>query len=560
MQNFKFSEIKYARPDMEKLRAELKSYIKSFKSAKSFEEADALFLNYEKSFEHFDTMRTVAHIRNTADMNDKFYEAEMEFFNAELPKFAVEQSEADKLLLSSPYRAEFEKKYGVHLIKDIEAQVRLADERIVNEQVEEANLCQKYSKTAGCCTTEFMGESCNFYGLLKYMESPDRAVRRAAFLKWAELYESISNELDDIYLQLVKLRKTMAKKLGFKSFVEMAYLSNGHFYYTPEDIAKFRKQVVEVIVPISEKLFKAQQKRLGVDTLYYYDEMLSYPEGNAVPNGDMQKLVDCAHEMYTEMSKESGEFFDFMVSHELFDLKTREGKHQGGYCTFLTEYKAPFIFSNFNGTSADVDVLTHEAGHALQAYLSAQTLPLSSQIWATSDVCEIHSMTMEHFAYPYMEKFFGGNAEKYRRAHLAAAITTVPYLCLVDHFQHKVYANDFDAKGLRGRWKKLEKIYMPWRNYGGNEFLENGGFWMQKQHIFLYPFYYVDYALAQISAFEYFARSKKEPEKAWQDYLKLCRAGGSGGYFELLSCGNLSNPFKDGAVEKVMQGIADGLL
>ncbi|MDE5722329.1 MAG: M3 family oligoendopeptidase [Clostridia bacterium] len=560
VKDFKFSELKYERPDMGNLRSMLQVYIKSFKSAKSFEEADALFLNYEKSFEKFETMRTIAHIRNTADMNDKFYESEMQFFNEEIPKFAVEQSQADRLLLSSPYRAEFEKKYGVHLIKDIEAQVRLADEKIINERVEEAKLCQKYSKTAGCCTTVFMGENCNFYGLLKYMESPDRNLRRNAFLKWAEMYESISGELDEIYLKLVELRKAMAKKLGFKNYVDMAYLANGHYYYTADDIARFRKQVVEVIVPLSDKLFKARQKQLGVDALYYYDEMLAYPEGNAVPDGDMQQLVNSAYEMYKEMSKESGEFFGFMTDHGLFDLKTREGKHQGGYCTFLSEYKAPFIFSNFNGTSADVDVLTHEAGHALQAYLSARTLPLSSQIWATSDVCEIHSMTMEHFAYPYMDKFFGKNAQKYCRAHLSSAVTTVPYLCLVDHFQHEVYANDFDAKGLRECWNRLEKIYLPWRNYGGNAFLEGGGFWMQKQHIFLYPFYYVDYALAQIGAFEYFARSKREPEKAWRDYLSLCRAGGSRGYFELLKCGGLSDPFKDGTVEKLMKGVAAELL
>jgi M3 family oligoendopeptidase len=259
------------------------------------------------------------------------------------------------------------------------------------------------------------------------------------------------------------------------------------------------------------------------------------------------------------MSKETGEFFDFMCEHELFDLQTKPAKHMGGYCTFIEEYKAPFIFSNFNGTSADVDVLTHEAGHAFQAYTAAKRVTLSSQIWSTNEISEIHSMTMEHFAYPYMDKFFGKNADKYRYAHLSEAFKTVPYLCLVDHFQHEVFAHDYDAKGLRACWHKLEKIYLPWRDYDSNKFLEEGGFWMQKQHIFLYPFYYIDYALAQMGAFEYYTRYKENPEKAWKDYYNLCKAGGSESYFKLLSLGNLSNPFEKGSVKKACAGVIEEL-
>lgn len=552
---FKFNELEYSRPDLSEVRAELEDYIEKFKSAKTFAEADKLFYEHCKKQERFETMLTLARIRNSADMNDKFYEAETNFFNEELPQLAVDESRADKLLISSPFRADFERKYGADMLKNIEAQVRLADERIVPEQVEEAKLCQQYSKTAGCASVKFRGEDCNFYGLLKHMESRDRAERQEAFIAWANLYERISGELDEIYTKLVSLRKTMAQKLGFKNYVEMAYLANGHYYYDADDVAEFRKQVVEEVVPVAAELCEKQKARLGADRFCYYDEFLNYPEGNAVPIGDGDYLIEKAREMYTEMSKETGEFFDFMVGHGLFDLQTRTGKQQGGYCTFLPEYKAPFIFSNFNGTSADADVLTHEAGHALQAYLSAKQLPLALQIWATSDVCEIHSMTMEHFAYPYMEKFFGAAAEKYRRAHLAEAVKTMPYLCLVDHFQHEVFANDFTAEQRRECWRRLEKIYLPYRDYDGNEFLEGGGFWMQKQHIFLYPFYYVDYALAQTGAFEYYSRFKSQPEKTWADYLALCRAGGSKGYFELLKEGGLSNPFKKGAVKNVMREI-----
>lgn len=556
---FKFSEIKYERPDLEKAKESAFAYIAAFKAAKTYEEARAIYVAHAKENEALETMYTVASIRNTIDTNDKFYEAEMNFFYEELPKLQVVGRQENEAELASPFKADFEREFGGDMIKRTEATLKLVDESIIPEQVEEAKLGQEYSKITAACTTQFRGGQCNFYGLLKHMQSTDREERREAFVAWSKLYESVADKLDDIYLRLVALRRTMAEKLGFNSYVDMAYLANGHYYYGAEEVAKFRKQVVDVIVPAAAELYERQRERIGVDKLRYYDEQLIYPEGNATPVGDMKYLVDGARQMYRELSPETGEFFDFMIEHELFDLETRPGKHMGGYCTFIPQYGAPFIFSNFNGTSADVDVLTHEAGHAFQAYTAAKYVTLPSQIWSTSEISEIHSMSMEHFAYPWMDKFFGGNADKYRYAHLSEAVKVVPYLCLVDHFQHEVFANNFDAKGLRACWRRLEKIYLPWRDYDGVEFLEEGGFWMQKQHIFLYPFYYVDYALAQLGAFEYYTRSKRDRAAAWKDYYNLCKAGGSKSYFELLKTGNLSNPFEDGSVKRAVEGVLEEL-
>ncbi len=388
----------------------------------------------------------------------------------------------------------------------------------------------------------------------------DRAERAAAFGAWAKLYEGASDKLNDIFLRLVSIRRSMAKKLGFKNYAEMAYASNEHYYYGAEEVAAFRRQIEETVVPVAAALYEDQRKRLGVDKLRYYDESLCYPDGNPQPSGDAGQLVSAAAEMYSEMSPETGEFFSFMTGHGLFDLVTRRGKHMGGYCTFLDDYKAPFIFSNFNGSSADVDVLTHEAGHAFQAYTASRIHPLGSQVWSTNDISEIHSQTMEMFAYPFMEKFFGANADKYRYAHLSETVKNMPYLCLVDHFQHEVYAEEhLTAERLAGIWKRLEKLYMPWRDYDGNAFLEAGGFWMQKQHIFLYPFYYVDYALAQTGAFEYYNRFCLDRKRAWADYLKLCRSGGSRSYFDTLKEGGLSDPFKRGSVSRVIAGITEKL-
>ncbi len=551
----KFHEIAYARPDIDRLKEQIGEFMRDFAHASTFKQAKDLYFTLSQRLDGYSMMSAVASIRNSLDTRDKFYEAEMNFYYEEFPKIDLLLKDAGKLILDSPFRGDFEKEYGSDFIKGFEAQQKLTDECVVEENIREAKLCQEYNTTVAGCTTNFRGEECNFYGLLKHMLSTGRAERKEAFLAWADLYESVSEKLDGFYDELISIRKSMAKKLGFESFIDMAYLRNGHYYYGAKEVASFRKQVVDVVVPFAQKLYDDQKTRLGVDKIRYYDEQLCFPDGNASPIGNKDALVEAAQQMYHKISKETGEFFDFMVEHELFDLETRPGKQLGGYCTFIPMLNAPFIFSNFNGSSADVDVLTHEAGHAFQAYSASKNVPISSLIWSTSEISEIHSMSMEHFAYPYMDKFFGKSADKYRFAHLSESVKVMPYLCLVDHFQYEVYSHDYSAKERRACWKRLEKIYLPWRDYDGNAFLEEGGFWMQKPHIFVSPFYYVDYALAQTGAYEYYARSLEHPKETWEDYYRLCKAGGSLPYFELLKLGNLSNPFEEGTVEKIMEPI-----
>ncbi|MCR1839298.1 M3 family oligoendopeptidase [Murimonas intestini] len=549
----KFSEIVYERPDTNAFMGKIEEYMEKLPLAGSYEEAKELFLWMNSEADHLDTMNTVASIRNTINTADEFYEKEVEFMNSELPKIQLKMKEANKLLLESPWLSEFEKDFGELYFLNIKNRMRLADEKIIQNQIRESQLTQQYAKASAVCTATFHGEEVNFYGLLKYMQSTDRAVRKEAFEAWAGLYESVSGELDKIYDELIKVRCEMAEVLGFSDYIEMAYLQRERYDYKKEDVAVFRKQIEETVVPVCRRLFEEQRERLGIETLHYYDEALVYPEGNAVPSGTKDEMIEKAGKMYHELSHETGEFFDFMVCNDLFDLETKPGKRQGGYCTFLADYKAPFIFSNFNQTSADVDVLTHEAGHAFEAYIASRLLPLSEQSWSTSEIDEIHSMSMEFFTYPWMELFFGGDADKYRYAHLADALEVIPYMACVDEFQHEVYEGRVtDAKERRNIWSRLEKKYLPWRDYDGNDFLENGGFWMQKQHIFLFPFYYIDYALAQMGALELYGRMKENREEAWNDYCRLCRAGGSKGYFELLKEAHLSNPFAGGTVEKIM--------
>jgi M3 family oligoendopeptidase len=388
------------------------------------------------------------------------------------------------------------------------------------------------------------------------MEDKDRATRKAAMEEWAKLYEGVAEELNEIYTELLHVRESMAKTLGMKDYLEYIYTAYSRFDYTPEDVEKFRAGVVKSVVPLADKLFRAQAERISCPDLHWFDEKLVYPDGNPMPAHDRDGLVEAANSFYHSLSAETGEFFDFMREHNLFDLETRPNKHLGGYCTVLADYKAPFIFSNFNGTSADVDVLTHEAGHSFAFYEAMKTQPIADLTDANIEICEVHSMSMELFAHPYTELFFGGDAKKYRAGHLADAVCSIPYLVAVDEFQHHCVAKpDMTSAERAEAWKAMERKYMPWRSYDGNEFLEAGNFWMQKQHIFLYPFYYIEYSLAEMGALDFYLRYNENRETAWESYLALCKAGGSVGYFELLKLAGIRNPFVTQNVVDIMSAI-----
>lgn len=556
----KFAELQYVRPDMEKIFARVSGDIAVLKEAKSYEEFRNAYMDYVEADTELETSKTVAHVRNTINLLDEFYEAEMVYFNSQMPKYEILKKEMGEVIVASPFKAEMEKEFGAILIQNMEAQKQLSDESIVDDQVKEAELVSRFMKTQAAATVEFKGEQIGNYGLLKIMQSTDRAERKEAFEAWAKLYEGIAPTLEEVYDGLVKVRAGMAKKLGFKSFIPMGYLRRRRFDYTEKELEVFRKQVREVVVPAAAKLYERQKEALGIDTLYYYDESIASPSGNPVPIGDKEYLVGEAQKMYRELSKESGEFFDFMMEYELFDLDSKHGKRAGGYCTILPQYHAPFIFSNFNGTDADVNVLTHEAGHAFAGFTAAKYQKTPELCHSTSEINEIHSMSMELWTYPWMENFFGDKAEEYRKEHLADALMKIPYMLCVDEYQHKVFENpEMTTMERRAVWSGLEKIYMPWRNYAGNEFLESGAFWIKQQHIFLYPFYYVDYAMAQMGAFEFYTKMKEDRKAAWADYYKLCAAGGSMGYFDLLKYSGLHKVLEDGSVKIILKGVFEEL-
>ena len=553
-----FAEYEYQRPDLETLTSQFEELLEAFDKADA--EGQLELVRAIKRLKCvFATQQSICHIRHTSDTRDKFYESENAWFDEAGPQFESLSNRFNKALVSSRYRAAIEEEFGPQFLRRTEISLKAFDPATIELLGKENLLASEYTKVKAQANIEFRGQVYNLSSIEPLLISKDPEIRRAASkAKWA-FFEARENELSRIFDELVEVRTQIATQMGYDNFVQLGYDRMSRTDYGSSEVAVFRKQIVEEIVPLATELFERQRERIGLESLAYFDEGIAYPEGNPKPSGTPEDTVKAAGELYAELSPETDAFYKIMCEKGLMDLVARDGKATGGYCTYLYNHCVPFIFSNFNGTSGDIDVLTHELGHAFQMYESRKQ-PVMEYILPTYEACEIHSMSMEFFAYPWMEGFFGDDADRYREAHLETAIKYLPYIACVDEFQHRIYENPSLSKAERmSLWSELEKVYLPHREYEGLEFLEKGGLWLRQSHIFQMPFYYIDYALAQVCAFQFWQRDLKSHRDAWGDYLRLCKAGGSQSFVELVKLANLNSPFASGTLSKVVDSLREYL-
>ena len=554
-----FNDYKYEHIEVEKIKDEFSENIKNFENSKNVEEQCEYFDKIIKLRNYVDTMQTLVSIRHSIDTTDKFYDKENEYMDEISPILFGFTNDFYKVLVNSKFKKELIQKYGKFLFDLAENTLKTFSSEVIPDFQEENRLTSKYEKLIASAKIEFDGKELNLSQMVPYTQSKDRNMRIEAAKKVANFFSENKEEFDNIYDSLVKVRDKMAKKLGYKNYVEFGYKRLSRLEYDAKMVAGYRKQVLENIVPIHTELRKRQEKRLGVGKLRFYDEAIKFNSGNADPHGSPEWILNNGKTMYKELSKETDEFFTFMTKNNLLDLLSKKGKMSGGYCTYIPDYKSPFIFANFNATSHDVDVLTHEAGHAFQVYQS-RGYEVPEYLWPTYEACEIHSMSMEFLTWPWMNLFFEEDTEKYKFIHLSEALLFIPYGVTVDEFQHWVYENpEVSPQERREKWLKIEKKYLPTRDYGEVEELKDGIFWFRQGHIFSSPFYYIDYTLAQVCAFQFWIKANENREKAWSEYLNLCKLGGSKPFFELMKSANLKNPFEKGVLAEVVPKIKEYL-
>lgn len=552
----KFKDMPYERIDFAKAKAELSEIMEKSKAAKSGEEQFEIHKEFYQLNDKIQTQVTLCSIRHTIDTTDEFYEKEQNYYDEQIPEYSNMCVEYQKILFHSPYRQVLEEKIGQVAFKNMEIAMKSVSEEIIPLMQEENTLVTEYEKLLASAQIPWGEETLNLSLLTPYLKHKDAKIRREAQEKQNEFFLSIQDKLDELYDKLVKNRTLQAKKLGFETYTPLGYLRMQRNCYGREEIENLRRQVKEVWVPFAESIFEKRKERLGMSKLSYTDEVVYSPKGNPQPEGTPEEILQAGQQMYEELSSETKEFFDFMMDNELLDVFGRKTKAVGGYMTYIPDYKAPFIFANFNGTSGDVDVMTHECGHAFQGYLAAED-PIREHADIGMETAEIHSMSMEFFTEPWYHLFFGKEtAQEYTDMHLEDAVIFVPYGCMVDEFQHIIYDNpNLTPKERKQVWKDLERDYKPHLFYDGLEFFENGCFWQKQHHIYSFPLYYIDYVIAQLCAFEYKIWMDKDRKAAWQSYLKLCRMSAAKFHTELLEEAGLETPFKNGVLAKIVENL-----
>lgn len=555
----KFSEYPYHTIDVKQAKDKFQEIESRLVNAEDYASFKQAFKDLDVYKKELYTQFSLCEVRHTIDTRDEYYKKEQEHIDEIAPILQEDLVRISNVILESPYRKELEKEIPSTYFLAKEFDKKCFSPDIIEELQKENQYSSQYQQLVASAQIEFEGKKRTLSELEPFMKASDRSMRKKATKAYWGWFEKYEEELGEIFDSLVKIRTTMAQKLGYKDYTEMGYYRMYRFDYTKEDVQTYRKQVLDTVVPVTASLFARQQKRLGLDALYAWDEKVEFQSGNPTPKQDARTMVKIALHMYQELDKDTGEFFQFMVDHKLMDLESKPGKAAGGYCTSFDTYGAPFIFANFNQTSSDVETLTHEAGHAYQAYASRDIFP-SDCIWPTSESAEIHSMSMEFLTYPWMKDFFKEDTRKFYFQHLSDAIKFLPYGVLVDHFQHEIYAHPeyMHAKRME-TWRKLEKMYLPHKNYDEIDVLERGGWWMRQLHIFMDPFYYIDYTLAQVCALQFWSRTQKKDPSTLKDYKKICKLGGSLPFRQIVQAANLKSPFEEGCLNETMKEVQNAL-
>ncbi|MDD7446117.1 MAG: M3 family oligoendopeptidase [Clostridiales bacterium] len=544
----KVCDLPYKRVTLEEVEAVMKDVIARIRSAKSADEilvaredCNALRLEYQ-------TAASLSYMRYSINTVDEFYVAEKEYYDEVGPSAQNYMIEYASALLDSPFRAELEKALSPVLFKSLEVERKSMSPEIIEDMVEENKLVSEYSQLMAGMEFEFRGEKMPRTLLAKYYKDDDRNTRREAYEALGKGLAEHAEALDSIYDKLVHVRDRMAKKMGYKNFVELGYYRMGRLCYDQNSVKTFRENVLRDVVPVVARMRTENAKRMGIEKYMFYDDGVIVPGGDPKPCGK-EGIFAAAREMYHSMGKDPGNFIDMMIDNEAFDVDSRKNKWGGGYCTEFPKFKQPFILANFNGTAGDVDVMTHEAGHALNAYLIADNRFALELGCGGMETAETHSMSMEFFCWPHMEKFFGENAGKYRFMHALDSLSFIPYGTMVDAFQHIVYENpDMTPAERNAAWLELEGKFRPHISFEGMPYLEKGTRWQYQMHIYESPFYYIDYCLAQTAAFNFLLASQENYDDAFARYMRLSRQGGEKVWTDLLDEAGFVPPFVPGAL------------
>ena len=548
--SIQFSDIVAPRPTEDSLNQDFAAINALLDEGKREEAIDLC----DKKLREYDTWMALVGLRFAQNTTDATAKADREYADALAPKLADHSVAFRRRLLGDADRAGLEKIAGGHAVRLWEVGVTTFDPIIAPDMEEISGLTARYTELLAGARVTIQGQDVNLSGVAPYAESLDRNIRHEAQAARWQFFSDNGAELDKLYDDLVKLRHGMAKKLGYDSYTPLAYRQMSRVDYNDIDVARYRDQVLTDVTPLVGRIMEQRRSQAGWDQLYMWDEPLTDLQGNPKPAGGHDVLVERAKDLFKGIDNRLADFYNVMIEGGFTDLKNREGKAGGGFCTSFPSKGVPFIFANFNGTFHDIDVFTHEMGHAFQNWESRHQ-PTIDYLWPTMEAAEINSMSLEFLSHPHIDLMLeDGMADRYRRMHLTNSLDFLPYGVCVDHFQHEVYANPAATPAERHKmWLALEKKYLPWRDYGDLAYPAMGGRWQAQGHIYKSPFYYIDYTLALCCALQYWTWSRKDYKGAIDSYVALCGKGGSAPFQDLVRGAGLISPFDSGALTSIVQ-------
>ena len=554
-----FANIQVETPTLEQVKAEYQAINTALDTAKTRADKEQALQQWDDLRRRLESWSALTSLHFSQDTRNEDYKQKKDYSDRLQPKLTALAVEMKRKLLSSADRVELETILGKHVFSLWSADVTTFEPAIENDLVQESKLIDRYVELLASAEIEFAGQTVNLSGIRKYTQDSDRSTRyQAEQARW-NFFSQNQEILKEIYDKLVRLRHQMAQKLGYNNYIGLGYKRMQRVDYTEADVARYRDEVVKEVVPLAEKIITQKAEKLNLDRVYFWDEAVFDLQGNPAPKGEHDWMLKQAQQMFDTMHPELGDFFRMMVNGNLLDLKTRSGKAGGGFCTAFPTHDVPYIFANFNGTKGDVEVFTHEMGHAFQCWQS-RNLDLIDYLWPTYESCEIHSMSLEFLTWSQMDKFFTADADRFRQIHLAESILFLPYGCAVDHFQHLVYANPEATPQQRHQmWQEMEARYLPWRDYGDLAYPAKGGLWQEKQHIYCYPFYYIDYTLALCCALQFWVKAESDYQQTLSEYIALCQRGGKAPFQELVRSTGLVSPFESGCLAKVVKSAREFL-
>lgn len=540
--------------DIHQYEKDFEKLLEVFMQAASFKEQNIQFELLNRHRLIYQASENEARILYFGDTANEAFLKLHAFFQETEPRWLEMTGNYYRAIINAAFREQLEGQWGKQIFKIAEIRQRTYSDEVEEDIQKENRLVSEYQQLLGKAVIPYDGNELRLSSLAPYLESPDREIRKAAFEAKSGYFKKQEAEFDRILDELVQTRNRIAKTLGYSSFVRLGYDRMHRTGHTPDDLVRYRQQVKVHGVPFISALKEKQQNRIGVSKLKYYDERYSFPSGAPAPKGTPEEILEVYQSIFRELSPETNAFFGELMEKGNVDVESRTNKMGGAFALYSGPDISSFIFANFNGTSNDVRVFAHEAGHAFQFYMSRHSN--IHEYILPYDSCEVFSFTMERFVWPWMDGFFGEDTQKYQFSNLTEAFIYMPFVSVVDEFEHFLY--EFPTATMQKRkqkWRELEQEYLPERDYDGNEFLGQGTGFYEIGHLFTSPFYYMDYDLAHFAAVQLWIKQQDDPKSAWDSFLNMCKHGGRLPYPELLKSADLDSPFEEGSMERLLEKV-----